>query len=103
MGKVDYDPNGWSIQVPEELVDADAGTISRSGETVGITYSDVRTYGYMFVGSEYLDEYENQDWFEAESIPAHYPGGGYFIPISRVIGENGFISLDLDDTVSINT
>lgn len=97
MEKINYNPNDWALVVPEEVKDVDAGTTITDGEVVGISYKDVRNYGYMFLGSEYLDEYENEDWFEAEAIPAHYPGGGYFIRIDRLIGEKGFVNFDKGD------
>lgn len=101
MGEIKHDPTDWTLLLPEEpTIDEETGDIIEDGRgLLGISCQDIRSHGYMFVGSDYLERFENEDWFEAEAIPAVYPGGGYFISIDRIIGKDGYIELDDDDHV----
>jgi len=101
MGEIKHDPTNWTLLLPENpTIDEETGTIAPDGRGIlGISCSEIRSHGYMFVGSNYLERFENEDWFESEAIPAVYPGGGYFIRIDRIIGKDGFIGLDDDDHV----
>lgn len=100
MGEIKYDPNDWVLLVPESIKNAETGIVEPVNEgDVGIAYRDIISYGYMFVGAEFIEEYENEDWFEAEAIPAYYPGGGYFIRIDRLLGERGFVGFDRKDRI----
>ena len=67
----------------------------------GITLDDVLKYGHLLIPAEELKYYELEKWFMDEAVPAVIEGGGYFLPINRVIGKEGWIQLNAASKVGI--
>ncbi len=60
----------------------------------GITLDDVLKCGHLLIPAEELKYFELEEWFMDEAVPAVIEGGGYFLPINRVIGGKGWLQLN---------